>query len=330
VRIHLKDLISVKEWQEIQDNFANIIGVALQTLDSEGKSVTRPSGLPGLCTELLKNSPLKNEVCAKCLPTFLGGSAILDKNLGYFCVANGMGTYNFLVPLKSSENNVAGYVLVGPVFLVIRKLRDEYIQVAERLSVDVDALWNAVLDIRVISYQGMRSLSDFIREIGEYALRLAHEHILMKKGAGIAEDVAKFIRLFDSLLDVAFEISKADIGSVMFLDKNKGNLTIRASKGIPEEIVSKTNVKVGEGISGIAAKEGTPFIIDDNLRDNRIKKYLSRSDIISSSMVLPLKVRNQVLGVMNLGVLRTSPVRFGADNLKSMRKLVELAAVASQ
>jgi ligand-binding sensor protein len=324
--MHLQDLISVQEWQEIQDNFANVTGVALQTLDSDGKPVTRPSGLPRLCTELLKNSPQKDDLCEKCLPTFLGGNAIVDKNLGFMCLGKGLGTYNFLVPLKLSETDVVGYIVVGPLLLVMRKSKEEYRQIAEELNLDLETLWNAILEIKVISYHGMRSLFEFIMEMGEYALRLAHKHILIENKEGIS----KFIRIFDSLLDVAFEISKADIGSIMFLDKARESLTISASKGIPEEIVSKANVKLGEGISGIAAEEGRPLIIDDNFKDNKIKKYLSRSDIISSSMVLPLKIKNQVLGVMNLGVFRTSPVRFTEDNLNSMNKLVELAASASQ
>ncbi len=102
-------------------------------------------------------------------------------------------------------------------------------------------------------------------------------------------------------------------------------LVVACIKQVPDT----TQVTI-DPVTGTLIREGVPFIIDDNLKDNRLKKYLSRSDIISSSMVLPLRVRNQVLGVMNLGVLRTSPVRFGADNLNSMRKLVELAAVASQ
>lgn len=140
-------------------------------------------------------------------------------------------------------------------------------------------------------------------------------------------DLAKLNRIFDVLLDVAFDVCQADIGSVMFLDDARKNLTIRISRGIPEEITKSARVKLGEGISGLVAKEGRSYLIDDNIKDNRIRPYLNRPHI-SSSMVLPIKLENRVVGVMNLGTLKTSPVKFGLGNIGVMNKLIDLVTVA--
>jgi len=104
----------------------------------------------------------------------------------------------------------------------------------------------------------------------------------------------KLKKLFEILLDVAFEISGADIGSIMFFDKSSDAFTIRVSRGIPDEIATNTRVKVGDGISGTVAKEGEPILVDNTTRDNRIKRYLTRP-YISSSMVLPLKSADTVI-----------------------------------
>ncbi|MBL7131853.1 MAG: GAF domain-containing protein [Candidatus Omnitrophica bacterium] len=45
-------------------------------------------------------------------------------------------------------------------------------------------------------------------------------------------------------------------------------------------------------------------------------------------MVIPLKIENRVVGVMNIGVLTTSSVRFNQNNIKLMKRLLDLAALA--
>jgi len=93
------------------------------------------------------------------------------------------------------------------------------------------------------------------------------------------------------------------------------------------DIVNNTKVKLGEQVSGIAVKENRSFLLDDKVSDNRIKRYLKRPQI-SSSMVIPLKIENRVVGVMNIGALNTSIVRFFPNNLKLMSRLLDLAALA--
>ena len=113
----------------------------------------------------------------------------------------------------------------------------------------------------------------------------------------------------------------------MAFDESNKILTIRASKGIPDEIARNTKVKLGEGISGLAARDGESFLIDDNFKDNRIKPYLTRS-YLSSSMVVPIKAEDKVVGVISLGAMKTSSVRFDQDSMQVMNRLVDLVGVA--
>lgn len=321
--LSLKELINLKDWQKIQDNFSAITGIRLRTLDSEGKSLTSPSGENKFCAKLLKESHLKEKICGPCLPKFLGGSGMVDKNLNFVCYA---GFHNFVVPLRLNKNKVLGYVIAGPVILVMRKDKEGYREIAEELNIDLEKLWDAILDIRVISFHGIKSIIELIKDVCEYTLNLAYRYRIKAKEL-IPFDSAQLNEILNTLLDVACEVSQADIGSVMVFDENKQNLTIKASKGIPEEIIAKTKVRLGDGISGIAAKEGASFLIDENIKDRRIRPHLNRP-YISSSMVLPIKVKNRVMGVMNLASLKTSPTRFSSGNLQVMNRLVGLATVA--
>lgn len=321
----LKDLIDIKEWQRIQDNFSSVTDVCLRTVDPKGELLTSPSKELRLCTELLKDSSLKDKICGRCLPTFLGGRATVDKNLGFSCQ---VGLHNFLAPLRA-EGRVFGYLVLGPVVLVKRKAKEEYRRIAEELNLDLEDFWDAILEIKVVSFHSVQSLVELIRDVGKYTIKLAYQSVRAKKEVVMALDSPKLSRLLNVLLDVAFQVTQADVGSIMFLDKTKGELTIRASKGLPEDIVSKTKVGLGDGIAGTAAKERISFLIDDNLRDNRIKPYLKRP-YISSSMIIPIQVKDKVLGVINLGALQTSSIRFNAGNMQLINRLVDLATVALQ
>lgn len=320
-QLSLKELIGLKEWQAIQDNFSSITNVGLRTFDSEGNPLTSPSGESRLCSTLAKESSLRNELLGMCLPTFLGGKAIVDRNLSFICFP---GFHNFITPLKLKDK-IFGYVIIGPVILVMRKAKEDYQQIAEALHLSLDDVWDAVLGLKVISFHGIQSLVELIKDMGEYILRLSYQSIT--KGRVIPQDMSKLNRLLEALLDVAFQVTEADIGSIMLLDKKGEKLTIQASRGIPEEITLKTKVKVGEGISGIAAKEGESLLFDNNTQDSRIKPYLSRP-YIGSSMVVPIKLKRQTWGVMNLGALKASAVRFNTNNLQLVNRLINLATVA--
>lgn len=322
-QLFLQDLIDAGELQKFQDNFSAVTDVAIRTLDAQGNRVTAPSREPRLCSELIKDRFIKDRVCGHCLPTFLGGDAVVDKNLSFYCL---LGLRNFVIPLKV-HHKAFGYVIVGPVVLVARKPKEEYRKAVEELGVDLEEFWSALLEIKVMSFHGVESLMKLIKDVGEYPLKLAYKNLLKEKEVVMVSGSAKLSHLLEALLDVAFEISRADIGSIMVYDKANKELKIHTSRGIANDIVRNTRVKLGTGISGIAAKEGEAFLLDDNNKDNRIAPYLNRPSL-RSSMVIPLRTENRVVGVMNLGALGTSSVRFNRDSISLMRKLADLATVA--
>jgi len=317
-----KDLINIADWQKIQDTFSSLISVGLRTLDTEGKAITVPSNQSALCKHIIKWTKYEVDICGKCLPTFLGGKASVDKNLSFVCPP---GLHNFIAPLKV-DSKVQAYILIGPVILVMRKSKDNYRQLAEDLNIDIETLWKAVLDVRVISFHRVQSIVGLIKEVGEYILQLAYDNMLM--GKDVFSKVSQtFGKLLNVLLDVAMQVSGADMGSIMFLDKDRDELTIRAAKNLPDNIVANTRVKVGQGICGAAVKERRPILIDEKLQDNRIKKYLYRP-YLKSSMVLPIEIDDKVFGVMNLGALEVSSVRFNQENVNAMNQLIDLATDA--
>jgi len=317
-KVDFKDIIDIPDWQKMQDVFSEVTSIGLRTLDPEGRLLTAVSGQTRLCAEFYKNHSQGSEQRSAMQPTFLGGKGQVDKNFSFICPP---GFHNFFAPLRI-DNRVVAYLIMGPVILVMRKPKDQYQALADQLDVELDELWKAVMEIRVISFHRAQTLIQLIGKISEFVLNLAYES--KEQGSKLFTAFAdKFQGVLEVFLELALQISGADIGSIMLLDKNKEAMTIRASKGLPDSVIKNTRIHMGSGICGTAAQENKPIIIDDTVSDNRIRQYMHRP-YLKSSMILPIDAEDKVYGVLNLGALEVSSVRFNKEDMDSMHQVIDL------
>lgn len=103
--------------------------------------------------------------------------------------------------------------------------------------------------------------------------------------------------ILNQAIEQAILVTDADSGSIMLLDEENQTLSIEASKGLKKEAL-ENDKKVGKGIAGWVAEKREPLILIDGL-DPRFQKELRREDIISS-LAVPLKVKEKVIGVLNI------------------------------
>lgn len=301
---------------------ASVMRVTLRAFDTNGKSLTESSGLPRLCSDLL--SEWRNDFCGYCKPTFLGGKAIVDKNLSFFCVD---GLSNYLIPIRLASGLVLGYFIVGPVILVRRRQKAEYQELADMLSMTLDAVWEAVQEIRVVSFQGMQAIVSLIEDILNYTI--SKSKVLKEAGPDVIMYGEEFDRMLSVVLNIASEMSKSDVSSIMLIDKNKEDLVIKASRGLGDDVLQGAKSRIGVGVAGTVAQKGVPLLLDEKVDDPSLKPLLTRP-AIRSSMVLPIRVNDRVMGVLNLAVLKTSPICYTQDDIVQLEKLLELASVAFQ
>ncbi|RMF93623.1 MAG: GAF domain-containing protein [Candidatus Schekmanbacteria bacterium] len=112
------------------------------------------------------------------------------------------------------------------------------------------------------------------------------------------EKGAYFINL---LLDRIYERMNAKTTSFYLLES--GNLILKYGRGIKEEFINKLSLKIGEGITGIAAEEKEIVIIEDISVDKRSKKIEGMDEETLKAMVaIPLLYESHLLGVLNLKV----------------------------
>jgi len=321
--IDFKNLVGIEAWQEIQSNFSSVTQMPMRTVDLNGQPLTKPSNAPHLCTDFISGFPHLLKACSKCMPTFLGGDEKVDKHLSYSCM---LGLRNFIAVLRLDQLTPLAYCIIGPVVLIDYKPKSEYEKIAQELGLNTNELYSAITDLKLSSFNSMLSVVELIQDVGNYLIKAAHKKIASQAEATNIK-LEKLTRLMQVFLDVAFQVSKADTGSVMILDKNNEELSIFTSRGIDESIVKNSRIKYGEGISGTVAKERMPVLINDRLNNNRIKSYLKRP-ALKDAMVLPIRHKDDILGVLNLSTKQGSIVSFTSEDLKLMNRLIDLVSVA--
>jgi signal transduction histidine kinase/CheY-like chemotaxis protein len=132
--------------------------------------------------------------------------------------------------------------------------------------------------------------------------------------------------LLNQVVHVAKRETKTDRVSLMLLDEASGELTIEAAIGLPQEVVATTRIRPGEGIAGWVAERGEPLLLDDKTPlDPKIRKAM-KSDVVTSALCVPLKIKDRVIGVLNLSKLDGGSLAEGDLELTSV--LCGQAAIA--
>ncbi|MCX5782387.1 MAG: HD domain-containing protein [Elusimicrobia bacterium] len=160
-----------------------------------------------------------------------------------------------------------------------KRVKIEVNKALEKLKKSQGNLQNLVIDI-----DGLSSRLTEIHEFTMSAIEIGTKEVLGK-----------------AIVDLGCKITHAAAGSVMLIDPSKSELNIIASRGINDQIVNAIKVKLGESISGRAAQTGKAIFVEDVEKDERFLKPNDNLRYTSSSFItMPLRVRDKVLGVLNV------------------------------
>lgn len=99
---------------------------------------------------------------------------------------------------------------------------------------------------------------------------------------------------------VTAKVMDSNICSLMLLNEQTGELEIRATQAVSEAYLEKPPVRLGEGISGLAAQENRAVDCWDVKEDNRyVNKDVAVKENLCSLLSMPMSVKGKVLGVIN-------------------------------
>jgi phosphoserine phosphatase RsbU/P len=105
----------------------------------------------------------------------------------------------------------------------------------------------------------------------------------------------------DTLLQRVAEVVKRvidyEIFSILLLNERYQDLRFRFQIGHLPEVAERIRVKVGEGVTGRAAKERRPILVDDVSQE---REYIEAVPRVCSELAVPLITKNKVIGVIDL------------------------------
>ena len=126
--------------------------------------------------------------------------------------------------------------------------------------------------------------------------RLPVESLLLD----VADVLATSLDLDTTLRRVAEVVRKVidyEIFAILLLNEKTQELRFRFQIGYPPEFAERTKIKVGQGVTGLAAQSRQPVLIDDVRTDSR---YIEAVPNVCSELAIPLITKNRVVGVIDI------------------------------
>jgi sigma-B regulation protein RsbU (phosphoserine phosphatase) len=116
----------------------------------------------------------------------------------------------------------------------------------------------------------------------------------------VADVVNTTLDLDTTLRRVAELVRKVidyEIFGILLLNEKTQELHFRFQVGYAREIAERMRIKVGDGVTGIAAQRREAILVDDVTKDPR---YISAVPNVRSELAVPLIIKNRLIGVIDI------------------------------
>ncbi|MBI3994883.1 MAG: diguanylate cyclase, partial [Nitrospirae bacterium] len=187
-----------------------------------------------------------------------------------------------------------------------------------------------------LSDEDRRVIGTFCQQVSlvQETAQLHRERQDLAKDVSVLLEIAKTVgsaldseELFSIILEKSTQFLQAEQGSIMLLDEDRRELTVKAMKGLNKKIVELLKIRPGEGISGKVLSSGSPLVVADIDADNRIVQERRPRYKTKSFISIPLKLDSRTIGVLNISDKITGEV-FSEEDLQLLISIGAYASVA--
>ncbi len=124
--------------------------------------------------------------------------------------------------------------------------------------------------------------------------------IALHKASRAMTSTEKLDDILDFILKVAVNTVRADGGSLMLTDKSTGELVVRSAAGSRRDKVRGARVNPGERVCGRAMETRSSILVDENVTSEPWFRKMKKYEEILTGMSVPMIIRGEVIGVINL------------------------------
>ena len=151
-----------------------------------------------------------------------------------------------------------------------------------------------------VSNAGLSNAADIIESVEMAAVQTELQSRIEPLLLEVADVVNTTLDLDTTLRRVAELVRKVidyEIFGILLLNEKTQELYFRFSVGHSHEVADRLRIKVGEGVTGVAAQKAEAILVNDVANDSR---YISAVPNVRSEIAVPLIVKNRVIGVIDI------------------------------
>lgn len=187
-----------------------------------------------------------------------------------------------------------------------------------------------------LSDDDVRVIETFCQQVSlvEENAQLQRDRQDLAKDVSVLLEIAKAVgsamdseELFSIILEKSTQYLQAEQGSLMLLDEERRELTVKAMKGLNKKIVELLKIRPGEGISGKVLSSGSPIVVADIEADERIGQENRPRYKTKSFISIPLKLDGRTIGVLNVADKITGEV-YSEEDLQLLISIGTYASIA--
>lgn len=134
-------------------------------------------------------------------------------------------------------------------------------------------------------------------------------------------------RILDTISSKALRILGGDQSSLLLYDPGIDKLRCVSVWGPQSHLIKNQVMEVGKSVAGWVMKHGKPLQLGENLNESQFPGFIKKDRKITSSLCVPLMVKNKAKGVLNISLFDKKK-KFTETELKMVCIFAENAAAS--
>ena len=153
--------------------------------------------------------------------------------------------------------------------------------------------------------------------------------VLLSQLSQILNSTLNYKEIRRRAMEATTRLMKAEAGSLLLVDEEKGQLHFEVVSGDKEEDIKTISLNFGEGIAGWVAQHGKPLIVNSPEKDRRFFKGVDEKTEFKTKNIIcvPVKIKEKIIGVLE-AVNKQGGGRFDEEDLSLFTSLADQAAIA--